>query len=192
MFESFEQYLISNIQLTPDEIELICNLAINRKVKRHEILLSEGETSKHMIFIVKGLLRLFRRDEKGKEFILKFSNENRWLSDRESYKYNQPSKVNIEALENSELLLWKKTDFDNLMVHIPAFRRMMMDLGSKNQIAEQTRLYNAMAATAEEKYLLFSQNQAAILNRVPLHMVASYLGLSRETLSRIRKQALQK
>lgn len=192
MFESFERYLSSHIQLAPHEVELICSLAIAKKIKRREAVLSEGEISKHMIFIASGLLRLFRRDESGKEFILKFSNENRWLMDRESYKYGQPSKVNIDALENSELLLWKKDDFDDLLARVPQFRRMMMELSSKNQIAEQTRLYNTMAATAEEKYQQFEKKQGAILNRVPLHMVASYLGLSRETLSRIRAQAVQK
>jgi len=188
MFESFEQYLASNIQLAPNELALICSLSQTRKMNRREVLLNEGEIARHMIFNAKGLLRLFRRDEKGKEFILKFCSENRWLVEKESYKYGRPSEVTIEALENTELLLWKKSDFDELMASIPRFRQMMKDLGLRNQLAEQARLYHTMTATAEEKYHRFAEKQEALLNRIPLHMVASYLGLSRETLSRIRKQ----
>lgn len=192
MFLNFRQYLAANAEFTSDELDRICSLSIYKKLQRHEIPLNEGETARHMIFISKGLLRLFRRDEKGREFILKFSSENRWLTDRESYRYERPSKANIEALENCEILLWKKDDFELLLLQIPAFKHMMKELSAKNQAAVQARLYSTMAATAEEKYLQFSEKHPALLNRVPLHMVASYLGLSRETLSRIRKHAVQK
>lgn len=192
MFENFLKYLLTKNAFTPQQTELMRSLCIEKKVKKNQILLSEGETARHIIFISAGLLRLFRRDEKGKEFILKFGSENHWITDRESLRYERPAKANIQALEDSDLLLWKKEDFSQLLQQIPEFRTLMKDISAKSAIAEQARLYRTMAATAEEKYLHFSEKNAALLNRVPLHMIASYLGLTRETLSRMRRQSFYK
>jgi len=153
--------------------------------------LREGEISPTH-FVTKGLLRLCRIDTGGNEHIIKFAHENRWVSDRESYLNNYPSTFNIRAIEHSDLLVWKKSDFDHLLSELPLFRQLMKHLSAKNQIANQNRFYKSISLTAEEKYIDIITHQLILYRRVPLHMIASYLGLSRETLSRVRKALTQR
>ncbi len=87
----------------------------------------------------------------------------------------------IESLEDSGVLTWTKADFNLLLQEIPAFKELMKTLSAKNQVAGQQRLYAAMSLSAEERYVRFITANPQLLNRVPLHMIASYLGVSRET-----------
>jgi CRP-like cAMP-binding protein len=190
MFNIFREYLSDRILLSNGELALIQSLSVEKRVAKRAFVLHRGEISGSMIFVARGLLRLFNTDQKGDEHILRFANENRWINDRESYLTGNPSDFNIDAVEDSEILIWKKSDFDYLLKEMPAFKELMKTLGAKNQIANQNRIYTAISYSAEEKYRQFIEKQPAIYNRVPLYMIASYLGVSRETLSRIRKQAV--
>ena len=192
MFDIFKKYVAVQATLTSDEFERICTLSASKRIAKQEFILKEGEWAGTTHFVTKGLLRLFRIDQKGNAHILKFAHENRWINDRESYLTGNPASANIEAIEDSEILSWKKTDFDLLLNEIPAFKQLMKNLSAKNQIANQNRIYASISQSAEEKYHQFIEKNQTIVNRVPLYMVASYLGLSRETLSRIRRQALSK
>jgi len=126
-------------------------------------------------------------DDKG-EHILRFALENWWAGDRESYTLETLSKYNIEALEETAVLLWTKADFNNLLTTIPSLKKLMDSLIVKNQIANQNRIHAAITYTVEEQYNDFVKRYPGITNRIPLHMIASYLGVKRETLSRIRNQ----
>jgi CRP-like cAMP-binding protein len=190
MFEIFERYLTERIVLTDGQLNLIRSLSVEKKIARREFILRKGETSRHTNFVSKGFLRLYRTDHKGDEYILRFADENHWINDRESYLTGQPSTANIEAIENSEILTWKKSDFDLLLNEIPVFKELMKNLSAKLQIASQNRFYTSVSSTAEEKYLQFVTRYPAIFNRIPLHMVASYIGVSRETLSRVRRASV--
>lgn len=191
MFEVFEKYLTDQAPITSRQVQKICDHCEEKTIARHGFVLCEGEISP-TCFVTKGLLRLYRKDAELNERILKFSRENGWISDRKSYLNGTPSACNICAVEDSKILLWKKHDFDNLLNELPAFRQLMRDLSAKSQTAEQERLYNSISLSAEEKYLDFINKQPAICNRVPLHMVAAYLGLSRETLSRVRRRRVSR
>lgn len=189
MFAIFEKYLWERAVVTTKECNLIQSLVLEKKVTRGEFILREGEVARNVIFIAKGLLRLFRIDNKGNEHILRFAIENRWMSDRESYLTGNPSHSNIEALEDSEVLVWEKEDFRFLLKEIPALKQFMKNLVETSQIANQNRVYASISSSAEEKYFQFIEKNPALFNRIPLHMVAAYLGVTRETLSRIRRQA---
>lgn len=124
----------------------------------------------------------------GVEHILTFAIENWWAGDRESLLTGSPSKLNIDAIEDTDVLLMKKDDFDHLHKTIPALHEMVMDIREKNSIASQHRINAAISYSAQEKYLNFIDQYPEIVSRVPQHMIASYLGISAETLSRVRKQ----
>ena len=192
MFDLFEQYLSNRISLTREEFALIKSLSTEKKIAKREFILREGEVCGNATFVASGLLRLFRVDDKGNEHILRFAIENGWMSDRESYLTETPSHTNIDAIEDSGIVTWKKADFRFLLAEIPALKGFMKSLVAKNNIANQNRLYASISHSAEEKYFQFIAQHPAVFNRVPLHMVASYLGVTRETLSRIRRQSVQK
>jgi CRP-like cAMP-binding protein len=192
MLDIFKKYLLDRAKFSEEELILIQSLSIEKKIAKRASILREGEVAEYLIFIKKGLLRFFRSDDKGNTYTLKFAGENRWLSDRESYLAGMPSNFNMDAIEDSEVLIWKKDDFRFLLNAVPALKQLMKKLTEQSQIAQQNRIYQSISSSAEEKYLQFITQCPCTFDRVPLHMVASYLGVTRETLSRIRKQLVSK
>jgi len=186
MFEVFAAYLKDNAGLSDQEIGRVEAVSINKRLRKKQYLLQEGEVCHYNCFVAKGCLRLYRVGEDGTEHILKFAVENWWLSDAESYNNAAPSKNNIDALEDCGLLLIEKKEFNNLINISPKFRDFRDQLKSKSYDASQNRIMSNISDNAEEKYWNFIKSYPDVFNRVPLHMIASYLGLSRETLSRIR------
>ena len=134
------------------------------------------------------MLRTYTVDEKGNEHILSFSMEGWWTADLYSFFTSEPSLYNIEALQNCELLLLPKSSWDILLEKIPALERYFRIIIQNNLMAMQRRLLGSMSETAQEKYTKLVATFPDCIHRVPQHMIASYLGISRETLSRIRKQ----
>lgn len=186
MIPAFENYLRHHTQLTGPEIARICSLALQRKLKRNESLLISGEICRHKAFIVSGMLRTYSVSNDGSEPILQFSQENNWAIDAESYDQQQPSRYNIAAIEPSEVLLWHKRDFDTLLTEFPELKKYAEQLISRNSYIARRRLLAALSATPEEKYGDFAHNYPGLLSRLPLRMIAAYLGISLKTLTRIR------
>jgi CRP-like cAMP-binding protein len=187
MVEVFVKYLTDKASFTEADLKKIDAVTVHKKLKRRQYLLHEGQVCQYHGFVVSGLLRLYRVGNDATEHILRFSGENWWVSDYESFQSGLPSKGNIDALEDSQLLLWSKDNWEMLRREIPAFDALQTKLMGRAIDAQVNRLHAAISYTAEEKYHAFLQSFPDFHNRVPLHMVASYLGLSRETLSRIRK-----
>ncbi|MEJ7683074.1 MAG: Crp/Fnr family transcriptional regulator [Segetibacter sp.] len=143
---------------------------------------------KYTAFVEKGILRSYTVDNKGAEHILQFALEGWWVADLYSYLTNEPSLFNIDALEDCELLLITKSSWDVLLQKIPAFERYFRILIQNNLIATQRRLMGSLSETAEEKYIKLIKTYPDCVQRVPQHMIASYLGITRETLSRVRHE----
>jgi len=186
MFENFTAYIRSKGPLTDEETRLILGKAKARKFRKRHSLLREGEICQHKIFVSKGLLKAYRLKEDGSETIMRFAAENSWIVDHESYHNRTPTKYNIETIEDSEVILWGRDDFEGLLLVVPMLRELAEQLRIDNLHASQDRILMNISATSEEKYQAFVTAFPDIFRRVPLHMVASYLGVSRETLSRIR------
>jgi CRP-like cAMP-binding protein len=186
MFAEFERYIKEQAEVTDQDIQLFRETAIERTMRRRDLLLREGDICRHKTFVAKGILRTYRTTENGNEHIMQFSPENSWTTDPESYGNLTPTCYNIDALEPSEVLMWTKKDFDYLFDNIPGLKTYSDKLIAGNLNRARQRLFSAISATAEEKYDEFTRMYPGILMRVPLHMVASFLGVSRETLSRIR------
>ena len=132
--------------------------------------------------------RTFTVDEKGNELTLQGSMEGWWAGDLYSFLTEEPSQFHIEAMEECELLLITKSSWDILLNKVPAFERYFRILIQNSLIATQRRLMSSMSESAEEKYTKLINNFPGCLQRIPQHMVASYLGITPETLSRIRGQ----
>ncbi|MDB5145635.1 MAG: Crp/Fnr family transcriptional regulator [Mucilaginibacter sp.] len=191
-FEAFFDYIqeISGKLLSEEDKHLLTAHFKPRKLRKRQYFLQEGDVCKYIGFIVKGSARTFTVDEKGHEHILKLSVENWWLTDFESFYLLTPSRFNIEALEELEILQSTNVEIEEFLKHIPAFLAMSNVISQNNTIAAQKRM-QAISYSAEERYEELIQNYPHFLQRFPQNMIASYLGLSSETLSRIRKKSLK-
>lgn len=192
MLNVLKDYIESKIQLSENDWVLINEAFIPVKVKKKQYLLREGDVCRHLWFVCKGCLRMYQEDSKGHEHILTFAFENYWLGDRDSAISETPSKYHIEAIEDCDVLQISKEKLNELYQQIPVFREMHLALQQRNFSKLQERMQKTLSLSAEEKYEDILDKQSEILHRVPLSMVASYLGISRETLSRIRANQLKK
>jgi len=189
-FEAFYDYIqkLSGEILSEDEKLVIESHMTPRRFRKKQYFLQEGDVCKYTGFIVKGSAKTFSVDEEGNENILKLSIENWWLADFESFYHLTPSKYNIEAMEDLEVLQVTNAQVEEFFKPIPAFSAMMEVIKQNNAIANQKRMQAVIRYTAEERYADFVNNYPHFLQRFPQNVIASYLGLSPETLSRLRKK----
>ena len=187
MFELLYNQISEKIAITEAEFNFCKTLFLPKKLRKRQYLLQEGNVCKYQAFVVKGILRSYTVDEKGGEHILQFASEGWWIADLSSYITGEASLFNMDALEDGEVLLLSKPSWDQLLEKIPRFEHFFRILIQNNLIATQKRLMQSLAESAEEKYVKFIQTYPACVQRVPQHMIASYLGVSRETLSRLRR-----
>lgn len=188
MFEFFQKKVSETITITDEEFEYAKTLFVPKKLSKKRFLLEDGDPCIYTTFVESGLLRSFTVDEKGTEHILQFGMQGWWVADLYSFLTGEPSEYNIEALEDSEILLITNSSWDLLLKEVPAFERYFRVLIQNNLIATQRRLMGTMSTSAEERYLKLLQDFPDIIQRVPQHMIASYIGITRETLSRLRSQ----
>jgi CRP-like cAMP-binding protein len=189
---SFKDFLTSNITADHDTLNQLLIQCQRKSYKKGTFLVFSGDPCAHTFFVEKGLLRQYSIDEKGKEHILHFAPEGWLLNDRESMHLNKPSKYNIEALEDTEVLILDQEIVDKLGREIPSFSTFNTELLNNHIRHLQNRINLLLSATAEERYLSFIKMYPDILLRVPQWMVASYLGITPESLSRVRKELATK
>ena len=194
MFESIIKYINSYIStpLTPEQVSLIEETFTPKKFRKKQYLLQEGDVCKWAAFIVKGAMRQYTVDNKGTEHVVQLYIENWWAVDRESFIMLTPSIYNIDAWEDTEVLLMTNADYLKLTKPIPALQEMSMKLDQRSYIATQKRLNASLNFSAEERYADLAKTRPEFLQRFPQHIIASYLGISKETLSRIRSSAMKK
>jgi len=188
MFELLHKKISAQVVITEEEFEYCKTLLTTRSLRKRHYLLQQGDVCKYQAFVEKGILRSYTVDEKGYEHILQFASEGWWMADLSSYLNNEPSFLNMDAVEDAELLLIDKDSWDKAMEKVPKLERYFRIIIQNHLVATQKRLLESFSETAEEKYLRFLQQFPGCEQRVPLHMIASYLGIKRETLSRLRKQ----
>jgi CRP-like cAMP-binding protein len=193
MREVLRSYLAEkHVELTDEQFSKWTSQFTEKKIKKHDFLLKEGEVAKHSYFTVHGCLRLYTIDGKGKEHIMQFAPENWWIGDIDSSTRKTPSIYFIDALEDSDVLSMDIESWDRSMNEIPALALLFQRLMQNRQTASQKRIINSMSATSEERYMQFMKTYPSLAQRIPQHMIASYLGITPESLSRIRKQMVTK
>src|SRR5690554_2391398 len=186
-FDALRIYIQKHSDLKDEEFELVSSLFTPVTIKRNHFILREGEICRYGYFVVKGTLRLYSIDKKGEEHIIQFALEDWWISDVSSMISGKASIYNIDALEDSDVLQIDKNSFEKFISFSPKFEKMF-NLGSqKSRIALQERVTTFLSMTAEEKYLFMINKYPDIINRVPQRHIASFLGITPESLSRVRK-----
>ncbi len=190
-----EQLLLKNIArfITLDKNEeayILASLKV-KKLRKRQYFLQEGDICKYQGFVYKGCLRAYEVDAKGVEHVVQFAPEDWWMGDMYSFYTGQPSRLNIEALEETELYVFDKNGLEDLYEKIPKMERYFRLLMQNALITLSQRVLSTMSKSATERYYDFIQRYPHIEQRVPNHQIASYLGIKPESLSRIRNQKVK-
>lgn len=185
-------HLAKRINLTSKEFERCATFFSQKKLKKRQFLLQEGDVDKHIAFVTSGCLRAYTVDNKGEEHVIQFAIEDWWISDLHSFLTGKPATHNIDALEDSEVLLIEKTSREKLLTAIPKMERFFRLLLESNYIATHKRIQDSLSASAEERYLTFLKTYPTLVERIPQHQIASYLGITPQSLSRIRHELSRK
>lgn len=182
----------SGIILTEVEIRMIEEILVAKKIRRRQFLLDEGEVCKYLAFIVKGAMRQYSVDKKGGEHVVYLSIENWWAGDRESFLNLTPSPYFIDAWEDTDVLLLSRADYPKLIDSIPAIKEATKRMDEKYAFALLNRVNTNISLSAEERYTELNKKYPDFSQRFPQHIIASYLGVTKETLSRIRNQTIKR
>jgi CRP-like cAMP-binding protein len=186
MYEVLKEHLSHKISLSPAEFAFICQQFQPRVVRRKEVLLKAGEVARYTHFVESGILRAFSIDAKGIEHTTQFAFEGGWMGDMYSTLTGEPATVSIEALEDGVVLLIDNAGSERVYDQVPKFERYQRLLLQHHMVTVYRRLLTNMSQDSEQKYDRLLATYPTIAQRVPQHIIASYLGITPEFLSRIR------
>ncbi len=192
MYDLFFQKLNDKIGLTADEQAIISSYLTIKRVRKKQYLLQEGDVCKTIAFVQRGALRAYYVDKKGSDHILQFALEGWIISDLYSFMTGEPASYNIDALEDTEVILITKAAQEEIFARVPKYETYSRMQITGAYLAMQKRVTSLLGLSLEERYLGFTKLYPNIVQRVPQHMIASYLGLTPETVSRIRKRLAAK
>jgi len=180
------------IKLTPEEARYFVSILKHKKIRKRQYLVQEGDIARFEYFVNEGCLRTFHTDDKGMEHNVQFSIEDWWTGDMYSFLTQTPGKYNIVAIEDSDLFSIDSEALELLYTKVPKFERFFRHLLQNAFVALQERILSGMSESAEERYLNFRKKYSEMDKRIPQNQIASFLGITPESLSRIRKQLMVK
>ena len=192
MFDVFFSHILEKVSLTDKEKELLKTYFTYKKLRKKQFLLEEGEVCHYLSFVERGLLKSYNVDEKGVEHVNLFAWEGWWTSDLSSFFKEERAVFTIDAIEDSEILMITLADFEKMTLEIPVMDRYFRILFQNSLFTKERRLLGSVTYSAEEKYLRLAESNPKLLLRVPQNLIASYLGITPETLSRIKKNIAQR
>jgi len=189
-YEFILKNLGKHISLTENEKEIFCSGLKEKKVKRHHFLIEAGEISRYQNFVNKGCLRSFYIDENGFEHNLQFAIGGWWIGDMTSFLTQKAASLYVEALEDSEVLQIDNHTMEELYIKIPKLEGFFRILLQNAFITFQQRIISTISRPAEERYLEFINKYPYLEQRLPQIHIASYLGITPEFLSKLKKKIL--
>ena len=192
MFGTLYEYLERAHPLSTEDKDIIHDVFIPKKLLKGEFLLREGDLLKYGAFVCKGFLRSYVIDNKGKEHIIQFAPENWWISDKGAGAEGTKASCFIDAIEDSDILLIDQAGHFKMLEKVPAYSASFQAGMQKRSQAKDKRIIHSLTADAEERYNDFLQTYPTIAQRVSQNMLASYLGIAPETLSRVRRKTMRK
>jgi CRP-like cAMP-binding protein len=188
MHEKLIESIQRRISITKQEQESIKHFFIPKKIRKRQYVLNAGDVAQYTYFVEKGLLRSFSIDDNAHEHVVQFASEGWWVTDMCSFLTGDDAVYNIEAIEDSELLLLTKQAQEEMLEKEPKMEKYFRELMQNSIIALQRRIVGTLSLSAEEKYKRMMDVYPDILQRAPQQHIASFLGITPETLSRVRKQ----
>ncbi|MET3115566.1 CRP-like cAMP-binding protein [Pedobacter sp. CG_S7] len=192
MLNIFRAYLEKSLPITNEQFEVISKHLKIKTFEKNEVILSQGEICNRTYFVVDGLLRSYSIDNKGKLHIIQFAPEHWWLSERNGLLFNEAADFNIDAVETTTAIIIPKDYFKEAVPNLPGLQDLHQTMLNNSIRFMQRRINMLLSATAEERYLDFIKLYPNLTLRVPQWMIASYLGITPESLSRVRKDLAHK
>ena len=190
--QQFIDLFLKKAEFTEDEFTLLLSYFRREYIPRKFFYIKAGQVCRQRAYINKGSTRTFTMDEKGGEHILFFAFEDWWIGDLESYYHQQPASLNIQAMEDTELLVLPKSDLEKLSIEIPKLKKMFEQKEQRSSFANMRRLQEVKSLSPEERYLNLIQKHPQIFQRIPLQYIAMYLDIEPQSLSRMRKRLSEK
>ena len=188
--KSLLDYIAHHVLLSEEEQSLLCSKLHVRKYLKGQYVLQQGDVCRYENFVISGCLRTFIVDNEGREHIVMFAIEDWWVGDLGSFTTQTPANYNIQCIENSVLLQVSYDDLEFLYKKIPKLERFFRIIIQRAFISSEKRTLNNFKQGARENYLLFRKQYPLIEQRIPQYMIASYLGITKEFLSKIRQELI--
>lgn len=185
MNEMLKNQFRNIIEITDVEFEYILSHFTYRKFKKHQYLVQEGQKVSYDYFVLSGCVKSYYTDQVGKTHILLFGIQDWWITDYEAYYYQKNAKVNIDCLEDTEVLCLSTENREKLCREFHQIEHFFRKKTNRRNVALQNRILSLLSSSAKERYEKFLQEYPALVQKLPKHLLASYLGVTRETLSRL-------
>jgi CRP-like cAMP-binding protein len=186
-FSNLRKHFADTDYFTDADFEKFVSYLTPVTLRKKEFFTVQGEQCRYLAFVNTGCLRAFHTDSKGDEFTMYFAFVNWWTGDKTSFYSDTPSRFSVQALEETEIFRADKKKWEEALDKIPAFEKWYRIKTRKSYEATQQKIIDTQTASAEEKYLKLLKNAPEIVQRIPQHYIASYLGIKPQSLSRIRK-----
>lgn len=191
-FNDLFAYIQQRVTLTDSDKAYIRHRFTLRHLVRKSYFLREGDIGFEQAFIISGTMRVFYIDGKAQEHVLYFGFKDWWIGDLASFELRSASQLNVQALEDTWLLAFTQDGIDEIFQHIPQMERLFRIMAQRTLAVLQKRLFLTVSSSAEERYIALIDRHPSIEQLVPQHQIASYLGILPESLSRMKKQRIQK
>lgn len=185
MPDQLRAHLEKIVPLTDEEFARVLARFTSKRFKKHQFLIQEGELVRYNYFVLAGLLKLVYTDGVGKPHILSFALEDWWETDFSAYYTQSPATLSLECLEDTEVLCLSLADYHALCEELPQLARFFLQKSALGAIAAQQRLLALLTTSAQQRYEQLLRKYPALGQRISKTLLASYLGVSRETLSRL-------
>lgn len=183
-------YISEYVNLTDDEKSILISKTTHRNYLKDQYIVQQGDICKSVNFIISGCTKTFYMDPEGQEHIVMFSIENWWTNDLGSFITQTPADFSVQCIENTQLMQFTKDILEELYADIPKLERLFRKIIERAFVASQKRIIRNFSISAKERYKIFKNTHPKIEQRVPQYMVASYLGITREFLSKIKSQLI--
>jgi CRP-like cAMP-binding protein len=181
-----------HIQLAKDEEEIFISFLKEKKIKRKQFILRENEICEHSIFVTAGCLRGYTIDANGFDHILQFAPPDWWIADMYSLISQKPGNLNIDAIEDTEVLLLSKKNQEKLFVDVPKFERFFRIITENSLVANRQRVLDNMSLTAQQRFAAFCHHYPTLIEHLPQKLIASYIGVTPEFLSKVKAEYFKK
>lgn len=185
MQANLREHIQKIVSLTDEEFKFVALHFTPKKFKKNEFLIQKGESVPYVFFVISGLLKLVYDDESGKQHIVSFAMEDWWESDFQAFHTKSKATFSLDCIEDTEVLCISFEDYQRLCDGLQKMERFLLAKANAGHIASQQRILLFLSSTAKERYEYLLKKYPSLLQRVPKTLVASYLGVSRETLSRL-------
>jgi len=186
----FLDYLNNYISLSVDEETTLLSKIVQRNYLKGQYISQQGDICKSVNFIISGCTKTFYMDAEGQEHIVMFSIEDWWTSDLGSFITQTPADFNVQCIENTKLIQFTYDKLEELYIEIPKLERLFRKIVERAFVASQKRIIRNFSLTAKERYQIFRETYPKIEQRVPQYKIASYLGITKEFLSKIKSQLI--